>query len=598
MRRRSGPRRVASRVLVLLAGVAAVAGGVSPAAVQGQQRAPRALVITGATLIDGTGSAPMPNSVIVIEGAKIKSVGARGSVQVPEGARVIDGTGRFVIPGLIDAHTHWRGWSGELFLNHGVTTILDLGNPTDWILAAKDAEIGGRIRGPRIFTSAGGIDKAKTAGSGAFGGATAAPYMHYVDGAASARAVARSILEKGADALKIFGDLSADEYQAISEEAHKVDTPVIGHSSDLYASVNGGMDAVTHLWGVGITLMSPENKKKFDQNKIASPYAWMEPDKMDALVAFLVKHGTYINPCLVNEHIGVLPQRREFEQADYDLLMNPNLRYVPLTETLTALTFWHKLRAYSSALGSFPYVENVDAATLDEFRRGYKNAQEFTRRFSRAGGKIFAGTDAAGSASVPGESLHQELQLLVEAGLTPMQALESATRIPAELIHKDYKLGTLTAGKLADLVVLDADPLADIRNTQKIRHVIKNGEVLDTTYHRAYYTPYAEMEAVGLSSSSAPMPEITEVFGRTLNQNSQVIHDGSPFELVVKGNNLHSTSLVYLNGRPLETTFVSRGELHARVPTERIPEAGTYSVTVTTPWPGGGTSNAKTLAVK
>jgi imidazolonepropionase-like amidohydrolase len=562
------------------------------------QRASRAIVIDGATVIDGTGSAPMPNSVIVIEGARIKSIGPSGSVHAPEGARVIDGKGKFVIPGLIDAHTHWRGWSGELFLNHGVTTILDLGNPTDWILAAKDAESGGRIRGPRIFTSAGGIDKAKAAGSAAFGGATAAPYMHDIDGPDSARAVARSILEKGADALKIFADLTPDEYRAITDEAHKVDTPVIGHSSDLYASVNGGMDAVTHLWGVGITLMSPENKKKYQQNKIASAYAWMELDKMDALVAFLVQHGTYINTCLVNEHTGVLPQRREFEQADYDLLMNPNLRYVPLTETLSVLTFWHKLRAYSSALGSFPYIENVDAATLDEFRRGYKNAQEFTRRFSRAGGKIFAGTDAAGSASLPGESLHQELQLLVEAGLTPMQALESATRIPAELIRKDYKLGTLKAGKLADLVILDADPLADIRNTKKIRQVIKNGEVLDTTYHRAYYTPFSEVEALGLSSSSAPQPEITEVIGRTLNQNSQVIHDGSPFELVLKGINFHSTSLVYLNGRPLETTFVGRGELHARVPTERVPEAGTYSVAVMTPWPGGGISAAKTLAVK
>jgi hypothetical protein len=585
-------------ISMLLAGAVAIIAGLCAPALHGQQRAPRALVITGATLIDGTGSAPTANSVVVIEGTKIKSVGAAGSVQVPEGARVIDGAGKFIIPGLIDAHTHWRGWSGELFLNHGVTTILDLGNPTDWILAAKDAETGGRLRGPRIFTSAGGIDKVKTAGGGAFGGASSAPYMHYVDGPASARAVARSLLEKGADALKIFGDLSPEEYQAISEEAHKVDTPVIGHSSDLYASVNGGMDAVTHLWGVGITLMSPANKKKFEQNQIASPYAWMEPDKMDALVAFLVKHGTYINSCLVNEHTGVLPQRREFEQADYDLLMNPNLRYIPLTETLSALTFWHKLRAYSSSLGSFPYVENVDAATLDEFKRGYQNAQEFTRRFARAGGRIFAGTDAAGSASLPGESLHQELQLLVEAGLTPMQALESATRVPAQLIHKDYKLGTLAAGKLADLVLLDADPLADIRNTRKIRNVIKNGEVLDTTYHRAYYTPYAEAEAVGLTSSSAPMPEITEVFGRTLNQNSQVIHDGSPFDLVVKGNNLHSTSLVYLNGRPLETTFVGRGELRARVPTERIPEAGTYTVTVMTPWPGGGASNVKTLAVK
>lgn len=590
----TGAGRSALAWAVAIASLAAWSAGV---AVHGQRGSGNALVIDGATVIDGTGAAPTPDGVIVVQGERIVRVGRRGSVDVPQDATVIDARGKFVIPGLIDGHTHWRGWSGELFLNHGVTSVVDLGNPTNWILAAKDAEIGGRIRGPRIFTSAGGIDRASRNDATAFGGVTSAPYMYEIKGPEHAREVVRSIVQKGADIVKVFADLSPEEYRAIADEAHKVDLRVIGHTSDVYAAVNGGMDGVTHLWGVSVTLMSPENQKKYREGRLASPYAWVEPDKIDALVSFLVSHGSFVNTCLVNEHTGVLPQAREFEQADYQLLMHPDVRYVPLQAMLSSLTFWHKLRSYSSALGSFPYVESVSPEVLDEFRRGYRNAQEFTRRFAKAGGKIFAGTDAAGSASVPGESLHQELQLLVEAGLTPMQAIVNATRVPAELVRKDYKLGTLRAGMLADMVVLDADPIADIRNTRKIAAVIKGGVVQDTKYHRSYFTEYGELEAVGLSSSSAPVPTITEVAADTLNQHSMVLKDGSAFTLVVRGGGFHSTSLVYLNGRPLETTFVSRQELRASVP-ERLPTAGSYAVTVVTPWPGGGTSNVKTLPVK
>lgn len=584
-----------------IAAAVAVAAAVT-APLQGQRggQPPRAIVIDGATVIDGTGATPLANRTIVLDGPRIAAIGASGAVQIPANARVLDAKGKFVIPGLIDGHTHWRGWTGELFLNHGVTSIVDLGNPTDWILAARDAEIGGRIRGPRIFAAAGGIDRRRREGEGGGIGAAGgtAPYIYYIEGAAQARAVTRSLLERGPDVIKIFGDLTAEEYQAVTDEAHRVDVAVLGHTNDVYAAVRGGMDGVTHLWGVSATLMTPENLKKYREGHIASPYAWMELDKMDALVSFLVQRGTFINPALVNEHTGAMPKSKEFELAGYDLLMNPELRYVPLTAMLSSLTFWHKLRSYSSTVGGFPYREQVAPAVLEEFRKGYRNSLEFTRRFAKAGGKILAGTDAAGSASLPGLSLHQELEVLVDAGLTPMQALVSATRVPAELVKKDYKLGTLGVGKLADIVILDADPLADIRNTRKINTVIKNGQVQDTRYHRDYHTEFSEVEGVGISSSTAPVPVLTEVITKTLNQMSQVIHDGSPFELVVKGSNFHTTSLVNLNGRPLPTTHVNRNELRATVDTGDMPTEGTYTITVFTPWPGGGRSNVKAMAVK
>lgn len=555
------------------------------------------LVIQGATVIDGTGAAAIPNAVIVIEKSKIKSIAPAGAA-IPQDATIINAAGKFIIPGLMDAHTHWRGWTGELFLAHGVTTVIDMGNSTDWILAARGAEESGRMRSPRIFTSGNVLDGPPT-GQGGFGDAANSSFhMTYAANAAQGKVAARGLMEKGVDLLKVYQQLSPEALEAITKEAHRVGLSVIGHSNNLYDSVNHGLDGVTHLWGVGLTLMSKENFQAYLEHKMASPYAWMEWDQMDKLVSFLVEHGTYVNPCLINEHTGVMPQAREFELSDYQLLMHPNLRYIPLSNVLSSLTFFHKLRSYAASVGSFPYVETTDAKVLDEFRRGYKNSQEFVKRFARAGGKVFAGTDASGSASLPGASLLQELELEVDAGMTPLQAIRSATAVPAEMIHVDYKLGTLKPGKIADLVILDADPLADIKNVRKIRTVVKDGKVVDTSYHRDYSPAFNEIEAVGVTSSTAPPPRINELVTKTPNQWSAVIHNGSPFELVVKGQSLHPTSLVMLNGRPLRTQFITTRELRAQVPTDRILEIGTFPVTVFTPWPGGGTSNVLTLTVK
>jgi Amidohydrolase family len=566
---------------------------------QRQLRIQQTLVIQGATLIDGTDAAPIRNATVVIQGSKIRSIVSGHSTAATEGATVINAQGKFIVPGLFDAHVHWRGWTGELFLAHGITTVIDLGDKADWILGARGAEENGQMRGPRIFTT-GNIIDARTNSTGFSFTDTGNGYspVSYVGSTAEAAAMTRELLEKGVDAIKVYQHLTGDELQAVTTEAHKVGLTVIGHSDNLYDSVNHGVDGVTHLWGVAETLMSPEDLAAFRKSRIASPYAHMQMDKMDALVSFLVQHGTYINPCLINEHTALLQETKQFEMDDYHLLMDPNLRYVPLTATLSSLSFFHELRSYSATLGSFPYAELVDPAVLDEFHRGYDESLEFVRRFAHAGGKIFAGTDTAGSASVPGASLLQELQLLVDAGLTPMQAIQSATRVPAQMIHVDYKLGTLEPGKLADLLILDADPLADIRNIEKIDKVVKNGSVIDTSYHSDYEPAFSELEGVGISSSAAGIPRISEVITVTLNQNSQALHGGSPFQLVVKGQTFRSSSLVFLNNRPLKTRFISAGELHADVPTDRTLDPGTYPITVFTPWPGGGTSNVATLTLR
>jgi imidazolonepropionase-like amidohydrolase len=486
------------------------------------------LAITGATLIDGTGAAPAPNQTVLIEGARITAVGPSDTVRVPANARIVNAAGKFVVPGFIDSRVYWRGWTGELFLNHGITSIVDASSSTDWILAARDAERGGSIRGPRILTAAGAVDRH-----------TAEP---------STQATVRALLVKGPDFINVAGTLTLDELRVVTREAHAVDVPVLADMGDA-AAVDAGVDGIAHLSGLSQTS-----------------------------IARMIERGTYLIPMLVADHGPTAPQRRRFELANYDLLMRPELRYVPLPSMLASLTFWRTPAAVKGG--------------------GYQNAKEFVRRFAAAGGRIVAGTDAGGSASVPGLSLHEELELLVDAGLTPMQALVAATRIAAQLVKKDNRIGTVAAGKLADLVILDADPLADIANTRTISGVVKNGQVVETGYHRDYHTPFGEVDGGGVPSAAHAVPIVTEVISVTLNQMSQVIHDGSPFELVVRGDHFDNSSLVELNGRPLMTTFASRTELRARVPTERIPTEGTYTVTVFTPWPGGGRSNVKPLPVK
>jgi len=181
-----------------------------------------------------------------------------------------------------------------------------------------------------------------------------------------------------------------------------------------------------------------------------------------------------------------------------------------------------------------------------------------------------------------------------------MQALQTITKNPADFYHQADKVGTLKPGLDGNVVILDANPLSDIRNLEKIDTVIKNGQVLDGRYHSDYHPDFwRPTDEAGTSSSTADPPSLSSV-----SSNSATVHGSGPVDLVVKGAAFNRTSLVCLNGRPVKTSFVSPNELHATVPGDQLPTAGTYAVTVTTAWPiampgeGGGTSESKPLVVK
>jgi hypothetical protein len=560
--------------------------------IEGRQAS--ALVVDGATLIDGTGAGPVANSVIIIENGKITAIGPRARVRTPAGARTVDAKGKFVIPGLIDSHVHYRSWMGELFLNNGVTTIFDFGNDVDYIFPVRDAERSGKVKNiPRVFLVGAAINRPGgnySPSQGANAGTPAAPApAGTAMGPEWARSAAKDRISRGIDAVKVTSDnLTAEEMGAITDEAHKAHLKVIGHVTDVNKYVESGFDGVVHSWGVASTLMTPENKRKWgEQGAIMNPYAFMEPSKVEPLIKLMIEHRASYMPMVLNDLAGLTPRARYYEREVEDLYRSSGLRYVPAATVLAQIAMFGKFRSYSRTVGEYPRMDMLDPARLDEGRRGYTALMNFVLRFVKAGGRIWLGTDAPGSASVPGMSIRQEIELLVDAGLTPMQGIQAATKNTAELFNKADQVGTLQTGRWGDLLVLDANPLSDIGNIDKISTVIKAGEVLDARYHATYHPPFwAENEATRFESHTYDVPQIASVAAE---------RDAAGVTIVVNGRSFYDISLVYLNGRPLETTFVNIGELRATLPADQ-PAVGPYNVTVRNSWPGGGASEAKPLS--
>ena len=580
---------IAAAVLVLIV----VAG---PPSIAGQQ--PGALVIDGATLIDGTGAPPVPDSVLVIENGKIASLGPRSQVRIPAGARTVYARGKYIIPGLVDSHVHYRSWMGELFLNNGVTTIFDFGNDNDYIFPVRDAERSGKVKNiPRFFVVGQAINRpggnfAPSQGANAGTPAGRAP-AGSPQGPEWALNAAKDRISKGIDAVKVTSDnLTAEEVKAITDEAHKANLKVIGHTTDVYKYVGNGFDGVVHSWAVAATLMTPEDRKKWgEEGAIMNPYAFMDPSKVEPLIKFMVERRASFMPMVLNDLAGLTPRARYYEGEVADLYRDTELRYVPEETMLAQMAMFRKFRSYSKTVGEYPHVNRLDPAKLDEARRGYAAAVDFAVRFARAGGRLWLGTDTPGSAGVPGMSIRQEIQILVDGGLTPMQAIQTASKNTAELFNKADQVGTLQVGRWGDLLILDGDPLGDIGNIDRINTVIKAGEVLDGRYHATYHPPFwAENEAGRFDSHTYNVAEIASVASEPGSAGATTI--------VVKGRNFYDISLVYLNGRPLATTFVNIGELRAILRADERPAAGPYKVTVRNWWPGGGETEPKPLVVQ
>ncbi len=566
-----------------------------------------ALVIEGGTLIDGNGGEPIENALIIIEGNKIRAVGKKGNLKYPDNSRVIRAGGKFILPGLMDAHCHYRDWMPELALTHGVTGIFDIGGGGEWSVAQRDAIAQGKIAGPRLYAAVGSIAGGRIA---MLKGRrpedrSLASRMVAMD-AEEARHVARRLIDAGADIIKVHRGPPVEVYRAAVEEAHRVGLPVVAQplGPTVYAreAILAGVDGLEHAAGVHISIVrSPEKWKNFGQIEVHSldptPFVDMDERKAVDLIQLMVERDVWLEPDLIAEGRGFHKSRDQFELQGYRLLNNPNLTYIP------------KERRYK-LLDTYKEFDNLEPAEWETRNQGYQNMLRFIRMFVEAGGMVLTGTDAS-SWAVPGLAVHQEMQILVEeVGLTSMQAILSATRNTAQGFRVLDRVGTIEPEKLADLIILNKDPLADIRNTMEIDQVIMDGKVVERGYHRWYQNPLPGRRPGGqrwlsalktidwrTTSFGQPTPGIESV-------SPSVITEGAPIlTLAVHGLNFTDRSVVDFNGVPVPVTLVSDKELRVTIAAELIAHIGAFPITVQNPEPYqdekfGGISNTVHLLVK
>jgi imidazolonepropionase-like amidohydrolase len=439
------------------------------------------LAITHVTVVDTAGSPPDSDCTVVISGSRIVSIGAASSLGIPAGAKLVDGRGKFLIPGLADMHVHLTG-AGEpdgsrkfilpLLVANGVTTVRDMGGKVELLKQLREEIASGKRVGPQIFFTGPYLD----------GNPPSFQPSVVVQNPAEAAAAVDQLQAEGVDFIKVQSRLNPEAYFSIARESKRLGIPFVGHVPDSITAVeasNAGQASIEHLTGVLLGFSGREEELR--REKLLPPRPgepsdelrrrnrlWLRtlldsgsPTKTQTLIAAFVKNRTRQVPTFPTlVHVGLLtPQTDRGEDS--------LLRYVPAN--LQAI--WQQGRK-----------EQLEGYTADDFalrKELVGRSIEMVGKMNTAGVSILAGTDTTAPNVFPGFSLHEDLEYLVKAGLTPSEALQAATSRPAEFLGRSREQGAVQAGKRADLVLLDADPLADIRNTQKIRAVIVNGRLLD-----------------------------------------------------------------------------------------------------------------------
>jgi hypothetical protein len=549
-------------------------------------QAPSTLLIRGATIIDGLADAPIRDRSLLIEGNIIRGL-MPADAPAPAGAQVLDLAGKFIIPGLFDTHVHWDPFMGELLVNHGVTSILALDNVPKALRArSQDAH-----DVPRLFHS--GSRPQFT------------PNSSDADISEAIRVWLQS--EPNLAWFPQYNARFSRAYKFAADAAHKAGLLVFGHTDDAPASIRDGMDIVEHVWGYAEAVMSPEQLRSFQEGKLLT-WATQLADwsKLDAMIADAVRRGVYLNPTMIYEWGGLSRRAAERELEDYRTLSDTDLVYFPRNVADSILARHRQIKNFSSRYDSMPWVHKLPAEDRSKFETGYKNVREFNRRWVAAGGKIQAGTDII-TGGIPGLALHHEMEMLVESGLTPMQALKAATSWSAELVEgKDKtrgeaRVGSIRGGNFADLVVVSADPLSDISNTKKIERVMKNGRWVELGYHPEYFTFVRPARALAAATFA---PAINSA------QPSSVKAGSGPVHVVLEGSGFMMTSLVRVDGVSVKTIFRDPRHVEFDLPAQAIERATpnpyaapgpaqntgiigyrAVSINVFNPPPEGGTSN-------
>ncbi|MEX1256301.1 MAG: amidohydrolase family protein [Gemmatimonadota bacterium] len=435
------------------------------------------IALTHANVVDVEAGAVLPGHTVLIKGSRIQEVGSTATMNLPRGALVYDLEGMYVIPGLWDSHVHLTPRSMAattnffpLLIANGVTTIRDMGTGLEPLLHWRREIDAGRIVGPRIFGAGVLLDGAPSVYPG---------ISWEIETVEEARAAVDSLARSGADFVKAYEMLAEDVYFAILGQAALRGLKVATHIPlrvDAIEAVHGGIQSVEHLRNLEVACSGEADAIRREADNLisatrlgvgmdlradihAKQWPWaqetFDPRECAGLVTAFAQYKTWHVPTLV-----IYDNSRTRFHPQFGTWMN----YMPIE-------LQERWLAAARVEDGAPYEPQPHPAN-------HAWAERMVQELSKAGVRILAGTDAPTAFVVPGFSLHQELQALVGAGLTALDALRSATLWPAEFFGVRYSLGSVAAGQTADLVILRANPLTDIRNTETIEAIVANGRIL------------------------------------------------------------------------------------------------------------------------
>jgi amidohydrolase family protein len=430
------------------------------------------LVFTHATVIDVRTGHIFRDQTIVVTGDRITAVSPRA--EIPANAEVVDATGKFVIPGFWDMHAHAL-WSTDqiqrmfgMFLANGVTSVRDMGSPlpVSETLSWRTRVANGRVLGPRIFAAGKLVDGPKPVW----------PESVAVGSEEQAREAVDMLHKDGVDFIKVYSRLPRVAYFAVAAEAKKDGLSFVGHvpicisaseastagqrsiehlSEILFACSHNESDLRKQL--VATTIGAERDRLRKEQLKVVvSTFSAQKAMRLSRLFA---KNATWQVPTLLVQYTYAFVNL-------YDLHNSPGVRYVPASTVNGCI----------ERLSSFRKIR--DAKEMEAQKRSYELEIQLIRMMHDSGVRFMTGTDAE-TFYPAGFGLHSELTLFVSAGFSPLQTLQAGTLNPAVYFGKRRDLGTVEVGKLADLVIVEANPLDDIRNTQRITGVVTAGRYLD-----------------------------------------------------------------------------------------------------------------------
>jgi len=436
------------------------------------------LVIEGVSVIDVRDGSVAENATLVLEGNRIRAVGKAGSFRVPDGTTVVDGTGKYAIPGLWDMHVHalWPFWHDsflKLFVAHGVTGFRETWGALELGDQVRQRRASGEGYVPRFVMAGNLVDGADPIWPGSVVAATPE----------EGRTVVDSLVAAGAGFIKVYSLLSHETFYAIAERAKALGIPFAGHvpaSVRAADAAEAGQASIEHLTGVA------EGCAGAEEQIIAGLKAWRAAHAAgDSSVSRLERRRGERQLTLSTQDDGRCDELMQVFVAN-------QTRLVPTLVTLRGYTFMNdpdftndpRLKYLPPSVSDFWDPEQntfVTERTADDWRMDREMLAlyvELTGRAKRAGVPVLAGSDTPNPYAFPGSGLHDELELLTEAGFTPLEALQAATLDAATFIEATDSLGTLEVDKLADIVLLDGNPLEDIGNVRRIHAVVLNGRLL------------------------------------------------------------------------------------------------------------------------